>query len=48
VSGSGIGLATVSKLLERLGGTISVDSAVGCGSTFCFTLPVHEMEAMAA
>jgi len=47
-SGSGIGLATVSKLLERLGGTISVDSAVGCGSTFCFTLPVQEMEAMAA
>lgn len=34
----GIGLSTVKKLVERLGGTISVSSVVGEGSTFTFTI----------
>jgi signal transduction histidine kinase len=37
-SGNGIGLATVKKLITRLGGTISIDSAPGKGATFIFTL----------
>jgi signal transduction histidine kinase len=37
-TGSGIGLSTVKKLVERLGGTISVTSVVGKGSTFIFTV----------
>jgi signal transduction histidine kinase len=36
--GSGIGLATVKKVVESLGGKISVESAVGKGSIFSFSL----------
>jgi len=36
---TGIGLATVRKLLDRLGGAITLDSTLGQGSTFSFTLP---------
>ncbi|MEP4531777.1 MAG: ATP-binding protein [Cyclobacteriaceae bacterium] len=36
---SGIGLAYVKEITEMLGGTISVQSEQGTGSTFTFTLP---------
>lgn len=36
--GSGIGLATVKKLIESMGGTISLDSTVGEGSNFKFSI----------
>jgi PAS domain S-box-containing protein len=39
-SGSGIGLFIAKSLVEAQGGTISVRSALGEGSTFTFTLPV--------
>jgi len=40
VIGSGIGLATVHKLVERLEGTISIAETPGGGATFTVTLPV--------
>ncbi len=39
VPGEGMGLAYVSALVRRLGGTITVESTLGRGSTFQLTLP---------
>lgn len=38
--GSGLGLAMVRRLVESLGGQIAVESRLGHGTTFRFTLPV--------
>ena len=39
IKGSGIGLATCKKIVSRAGGEIWVQSELGCGSEFYFSLP---------
>jgi signal transduction histidine kinase len=38
-SGSGLGLPTARKIVEAHGGTIHVQSAVGCGTKFTLEFP---------
>jgi nitrogen-specific signal transduction histidine kinase len=39
--GTGLGLALCKELVELHGGSVSVSSKKGCGSTFSFTLPIY-------
>ncbi len=44
--GSGLGLSISKAIIEKMGGTIGFESAVGAGTTFYFDLPVWQEEGM--
>jgi signal transduction histidine kinase/DNA-binding response OmpR family regulator len=44
--GTGLGLALVKRFCELQGGSVRVDSVLGAGSTFSFTLPVRSRAAV--
>ncbi len=44
IPGTGLGLAIVRDVLQLYGGDIAVISQVGTGTTFCFWLPITELE----
>jgi signal transduction histidine kinase len=42
VTGHGLGLSIVCRIMEKLGGDVAVESQPGHGSTFSFTLPAYD------
>lgn len=41
--GTGLGLSICFGIIQKIGGTIDVESAIGKGSTFTIKIPIHEI-----
>ncbi len=41
ISGRGVGLSAVKKELDKIGGEVSIDTTLGKGTAFYFTLPIN-------
>jgi two-component system sensor histidine kinase ResE len=48
IQGNGLGLAIVKSIIERHGGQVEVESKLGVGSCFSFTLPLLQQETTTA
>ena len=46
MGGTGLGLAILKHLVRAMGGSVRVENDPGHGSTFLFTLPVHDIGLM--
>jgi signal transduction histidine kinase len=42
--GTGLGLSIASRIIEEHGGTLSLTSKEGEGTTFVITLPIHPVK----
>jgi signal transduction histidine kinase len=43
IAGTGLGLTLVAHIAQAHGGCVEVESAVGCGSTFCVKIPIKQV-----
>ena len=44
IGGTGLGLSITKELLNKMGGSIMVDSALGVGTTFTIMIPIEKVE----
>lgn len=48
IKGTGLGLAIVKSIAEQHGGTVTLESKLGVGSTFTITIPIEQPEDVAS